>query len=169
MVVRVLLFFQLLLSVVFMFPFVYIVPLTLVVLTFLLVKKMRGKWSLIPHVSHLFLSNVLSFIISGPAPWTGLLFLLAAVVCRPCHVNIKREIQLTPRGVTMLHHVDARKRLRINLHGKLSQDQSALLDSRLDLPTEFFAVIGDVGERVVPLAVWPPAQFLHRREFMALG
>jgi hypothetical protein len=44
------------------------------------------------------------------------------------------------------HHVNAQEGLSIDFHGELSQDQSALLNSRLNLPMEHFAVVGVVGE-----------------------
>jgi hypothetical protein len=44
------------------------------------------------------------------------------------------------------HHVNAREGTSINFYGELSQDQSALLNSRLNLPMELLAVIGVVGE-----------------------
>jgi hypothetical protein len=69
----------------------------------------------------------------------------------------------------VFHHVDARKRLCVYSHGKLSEDQTALFDRRLDLPTQLFALIGDMGKRMMPLAVWSPVHLLRRREFMAFG
>jgi hypothetical protein len=79
---------------------IYVVPPASVVLTLIFVKEMRGERSLIPHVSHLFLGDVPSVIISGPVAWAGLLLFLATgvtdfffipamVVYRPCHVNIE--------------------------------------------------------------------------------
>jgi hypothetical protein len=44
------------------------------------------------------------------------------------------------------HHVNAREGPSIDFHGELSQDQSALLNSRLNLPMELFAVVDVVGE-----------------------
>jgi hypothetical protein len=44
------------------------------------------------------------------------------------------------------HHVNAREGPSIDFRGELSQDQSTLLNSRLNLPTELFAVVGVVGE-----------------------
>jgi hypothetical protein len=44
------------------------------------------------------------------------------------------------------HHVNAREGPSIDFHGELSQDQSTLLNSQLNLPTKLFAVIGVVGE-----------------------
>src|SRR4051812_35444785 len=73
-----------------------------VVLPLIFVKEMRRERSLIPHVSHLFLGEVPSVIISGPVAWAGLLlfatavtafsFVPAMVVYRPCHVDIEREL-----------------------------------------------------------------------------
>jgi hypothetical protein len=40
------------------------------------------------------------------------------------------------------YHVNAWERLSIDFHGELPQDQWALLNNRLNLPTELFAVIG---------------------------
>src|SRR4051812_36083750 len=81
---------------------IYVVPPASVVLPLIFVKEMRGERSLIPHVSHLFLGEVPSVIISGPVARSGLLLFLATgvtdffsipamVVYRPCHVNIERE------------------------------------------------------------------------------
>jgi hypothetical protein len=44
------------------------------------------------------------------------------------------------------HHDNAREGPSINFHGELFQDQSALLNSRLNLLTELFVVVGVVGE-----------------------
>jgi hypothetical protein len=44
------------------------------------------------------------------------------------------------------YHVNARERPSIDFHGELPQDQSALLNSRLNLPMELLAVISGVGE-----------------------
>jgi hypothetical protein len=44
------------------------------------------------------------------------------------------------------YHVNAREGPSIDFHGELSQDQSTLLNSWLNLPTELFAVVGGVGE-----------------------
>jgi hypothetical protein len=91
------------------------------------------------------------------------------VVYKACHVNTEREVWLTPYRVIAFHHVDARKRLRVHFHGKLTKDQTALFYRRLDLLTQHFAVVGDMGERVMPLAVRSSVQLLHRRDFMAFG
>jgi hypothetical protein len=105
---------------------------------------------LIPHVSHLFFGDVLPFTFPGPIAGTGPL-LLVAVSRWSCHVNIEREIQtvlrrpLTCIPVTF-YHVNARERPSIDFYGKLPQDQSALLNSQLNLPTELFAVVGGMGK-----------------------
>jgi hypothetical protein len=119
---------------------------------------MRGEWPLIPHVPHLFFSDVLPFTFSGPIAGTDPL-LLVATSQWSCHIDVKREIQSASHILfTCIHvtfyHVNAWERLSINFHGELSQDQSALLNSRLNLPTEFFAVVGGVGEQMMPLAIW---------------
>jgi hypothetical protein len=44
------------------------------------------------------------------------------------------------------HHVNTQEGPSIDFHGELSQDQSALLNSQLNLLTELFAVVGGVGE-----------------------
>jgi hypothetical protein len=43
-------------------------------------------------------------------------------------------------------HVNAREGPSIDFYGELSQDQLALLNSRLNLPMELFAVVGVVDE-----------------------
>jgi hypothetical protein len=111
---------------------------------------MRGEWPLIPHMPHLFFSDVLSFAFSGPIAGTGPL-LLVAMSQWSCHIDVKREIQSVSRRPfacihVIFYHVNAWEWPSINFHGELSQDQSALLNSRLNLPTELFAVVGGVGE-----------------------
>ena len=69
----------------------------------------------------------------------------------------------------MFYHVDAGKRLCVDFHGKLTEDQTALFDRRLDLPTELFAVIGDMGERVMPLAGLPQSPRLLLPRPILLG
>jgi hypothetical protein len=44
------------------------------------------------------------------------------------------------------YHVNARERLNIDFQGELPQDQSTLLNNRLNLPTELFAVVGGMGK-----------------------
>jgi hypothetical protein len=53
---------------------------------------------------------------------------------------------LLARIPVTFHHVYAREGPSIDIYGELSQDQSALLNSRLNLPSELFAVVGVVGE-----------------------
>jgi hypothetical protein len=117
----------------------------------------------------LFFSDVTPVVVPGPVTLASVVFFLATVVRRPYHVHIEREIKLTPRRVIWFHHVDARERLRVHFHGKLPKDQTALFYRCLDLPTQLFAVIGDMGERMMPLTVRSPVHLLHRREFMAVG
>src|SRR3954471_4409407 len=80
-----------------------VAPPASVVLPLVLIKEMRRERSLVPHVPHLFPGEVPSIIISGPIAWAGLLFFFAMVVtalslvpamvvCRPCHVDIEREL-----------------------------------------------------------------------------
>jgi hypothetical protein len=110
---------------------------------------MRGERPLILHVSHLFFADVLPFAFPGPIAGTGPL--LIAVSRWSCHINVEREIQTVSRipliciPVTF-YHVNARERPSINFHDELPQDQSALLNSRLNLPTELFAVVGGMGK-----------------------
>jgi hypothetical protein len=111
---------------------------------------MCGEWSLIPHVPHLFFSDVLSFTFPGTIAGTAPL-LLVVTSQWSCHIDVEREIQsVSHRLFTFIHvtfyHVNAWERLSINFYGELSQDQSAMLNSRLNLPTELFAVVGGVGE-----------------------
>jgi hypothetical protein len=111
---------------------------------------MRGEWPLIPHVAHLFFSDVLPFAflgpIAGPAP-----LLLIMTSQWSCHIDVEREIQSVSHKLfacihVTFYHVNAWEWPSINFHGELSQDQSALLNSRLNLPMKLFAVIGGVGE-----------------------
>jgi hypothetical protein len=112
---------------------IHVISPTSVILMLIFVKEMRGEWSLIPHASHFFLGQVPSVIILGPVAWIGLLFILATgvtafcfilsmAVHQPGHVDIKRETWLASYGVTEIHHVDARKRMCVYFHGKLSED-----------------------------------------------
>jgi hypothetical protein len=105
---------------------------------------------LIPHVSHLFFGDVLPFTFPGPIAGTAPLLLVTASRWS-CHINIEREIQTASRrpltciSVTF-YHVNAWEQPSIDFHGKLPQDQLALLNSRLNLSTELFAVIGGMGK-----------------------
>jgi hypothetical protein len=111
---------------------------------------MRGERLLISHVSHLFYSDVLPLAFPGPIVGTGPLLLIAASRWS-CHINVEREIQMAShRPLTCIpmtfYHVNTRERLSIDIHGELPQDQSALLNSRLNLLTELFSVIGGMGK-----------------------
>jgi hypothetical protein len=111
---------------------------------------MHGEWPLIPHVPHLLFSDVFPFAFPGPIAGTGPLLLIATSQWS-CDIDVEREIQSASRRPficipVIFYHVNARERLSINFHGELSQDQSALLSSRLNLLTELFAVVGGVGE-----------------------
>jgi hypothetical protein len=134
---------------------------------------MRREWPLIPYVPHLFFSDVLPFAFLGLIAGTGPL-LLVMMSQWSCHIDVEREIQSASRKpFTCIHvtfyHVNAWERPSINFHGELSKDQSALLNSRLNLPFELFAVIGGVREKVMPLAIWSPLYLLCCRKLMALG
>jgi hypothetical protein len=123
---------------------------TLPILVFIFLEQMHRERPLIPHVSHLFFGDVLLFAFSGPIVETGPLLLIAASRWT-CHVDVERKIQSAlckplARIPVTFHHVNAREGPSIDFHGELSQDQSALLNSRLNLPMELFAVIGVVGE-----------------------
>jgi hypothetical protein len=111
---------------------------------------MHGEWPLIPHVPHLLFSDVFPFAFPGPIVGTGPL-LLVMTLQWSFHIDVEHEIQSASRRpftyIPMtFYHVNDRERPSINFHGELSQDQSALLNSRLNLSTELFAVIGGVGE-----------------------
>jgi hypothetical protein len=122
----------------------------LLILVFIFLEQMRGEWPLIPHVPHLLFSDVFPFIFPWPIAGAGLL-LLVAMLQWSCHIDVEREIQSASRRPftcipVTFYHVNARERRSINFHGELSQDQSALLNSRLNLLTELFAIVGGVGE-----------------------
>jgi hypothetical protein len=111
---------------------------------------MRGERLLIPLVPHLFFGDVLPFAFLGPIVMTSPLLLITASWWS-CHINVEREIQtVSRRPLTCIpvtfYHVNAREQPSIDFHGELPQDQSALLNSRLNLPTELLAVVGSVGE-----------------------
>jgi hypothetical protein len=111
---------------------------------------MRGERLLIPHVSHLFFVDVLLFAFPGPITGTGPLLLVPASQWT-YHVDVKQKIQSVScrplaRIPVTFHHVNAQEGPSINFYGELSQDQSTLLNSRLNLSMELFAVIGIVGE-----------------------
>jgi hypothetical protein len=99
---------------------------------------------------HQFFSDVLPFAFPGPIAGTGPL-LLVVTSQWSCHIDVEHEIQSASRrpfsGIHVtFYHVNAWERPSINFHGELSQDQSALLNSRLNLPTKLFVVVGGVGE-----------------------
>jgi hypothetical protein len=111
---------------------------------------MRGERPLILHVSHLFFGDVLPFTFLGPIAGTGPLLLVAASWWS-YHIDVEREIQMASRRpltcIPMIfYHVNVPERPSINFHGELPQDQSDLLNSRLNLPTELFAVVGGMGK-----------------------
>jgi hypothetical protein len=67
------------------------------------------------------------------------------------HINVEREIQTTSHRLltcsyVTFYHVNSRDWSSIDFHGELPQDQSTLLNSQLNLPTELFAVIGGMGK-----------------------
>jgi hypothetical protein len=131
----------------FVFSFVLA---TLPILVFIFLEQMCGEWLLIPHVPHLLFSDVFPFAFSGPITGTGPL-LLVAMSQWSCHIDVEHEIQSAScRPFTCIpmtfYHVNAREWPSINFYGELSQDQSALLNSRLNLSTKLFAVVGGVGE-----------------------
>jgi hypothetical protein len=111
---------------------------------------MRGEWLLIPHVPHLFFRDVLPFAFPGPI--MGICPLLLIVTLQwSYHIDVEREIQSASRRLfacihVTFYHVNAWERPSIHFHGELSQDQSALLNSQLNLPTELFSVVGCLGE-----------------------
>jgi hypothetical protein len=99
---------------------------------------------------HLLFSDVFSFAFLGPIVGTGPLVLVTTSQWS-CHIDVEREIQSASRRPftcipVTFYHVNVRERPSINFYGELSQDLSALLNSRLNLSTELFAVIGGVGE-----------------------
>jgi hypothetical protein len=111
---------------------------------------MHGEWPLIPHVPHLFFSDVLPFAFLEPIVGTGPLLLIVTSQWS-YHIDVEREIQSASRRPfacihVTFYHVNAWERPSIDFFSELSQDQSALLNSRLNLPTELFAVVGGVDE-----------------------
>jgi hypothetical protein len=101
-------------------------------------------------VPHLLFSDVFPFTFLGPIAGSGPL-LLVVTSQWSCHIDVKHEIQSASRRPftcipVTFYHVNTREWSSINIHGELSQDQSTLLNSRLNLSIELFAVIGGVGE-----------------------
>jgi hypothetical protein len=122
---------------------------TLPILVFIFLEQMHEEWPLIPHVPHLLFIDVFPFTFLGPIAGTGPLLITTSQWS--CHIDVEREIQsVSRRPFTCIpmtfYHVNAWERPSINFHGELSQDQSALLNSRLNLSMELFAVVGGVGE-----------------------
>jgi hypothetical protein len=120
------------------------------ILVFIFLEQMRGEWPLLPHVPHLLFSDVFPFAFLGLIAGIGPLLLITTSQWS-CHIDVECEIQSASRRPftyipVTFYHVNARERPSINFHGELSQDQSALLNSRLNLSTELFVVIGGVGE-----------------------
>jgi hypothetical protein len=150
MIARIIMFLQTPPSTVFIFFIFWFILATLPMLVFIFLEQMCGERPLILYVSHLFFGDVLLFAFLGLIAGTGHLLLITASQWT-YHVDVKRKIQsascgpLTRISVTF-HHVSAREGPSIDFHGELSQDQLALLNSWLNLPTELFAVIGVVGE-----------------------
>jgi hypothetical protein len=85
-------------------------------------------------VSHLFFGVVLPFAFLGPIAGTGPLLLVTAS---------RRPLAYIPMT---FYHVNARERPSIDFHSELPQDQLTLLNSRLNLPIELFAVVGGMGK-----------------------
>jgi hypothetical protein len=105
----------------------------LLVLILVLPEKIRRSWPLIPYVPYLPFCNIFILFILGP---------------------IARIVQLSPcRPIVTFHHIDTRERLSVDFHGGLAQDQSALFNSRLYLPTEFLTIACAVGKRIMPFAI----------------
>jgi hypothetical protein len=150
MIAHILTSLQTLPGIVFIFFIFRFVLATLSILVFIFLEQMHGGWSLILHVPHLLFSDVFPFAFLGPIMGTGPLLLIATLQWS-YHIDVKREIQSASRRPftcipVTLYHVNAWEGPSINFHGELSQDQLALLNSRLNLSMELFAVIGGLGE-----------------------
>jgi hypothetical protein len=101
-------------------------------------------------MSHLFFGDVLSITFLGPITGTGPLLLVMASWWS-YHINVEHEIQTASRRPltcipVTFYHDNTRERPSIDFHGELPQDQSAMRNSRLNLPTELFAVVGGMGK-----------------------
>ena len=108
------------------------------VLVLVLFQKPIGSWELIADVTHLFFSNMLLLrliFILGPFARSGLFPLLVTAVHGSRHVDLECQVLAHRSKIRQLHHVSLRERLTVLLHRVLGQNLSALLDSRLDLPT----------------------------------
>jgi hypothetical protein len=134
---------------IFRFP-----PEALLVLILIFPEKIRRSWTLIPYIPYLLFCDISFFLSLGSI--AGISLFIGGLVSRrnPCHVDAEREVQLSPcRPIMMFHHIYTRKRLSVYLHGGLSQDQPALFNSRLDLPTELLAITRAVSKGVVPFTI----------------
>ena len=101
-------------------------------------QKPNGSWELVADVMHLFFSNMLLLrlvFILGPFARSGLSPLLITAAHGSRHVDLKRQILVLSSKIRQLYHVSLWEWLTVHFHRVLGQDQSALLDSRLDLPT----------------------------------
>ncbi len=103
-----------------------------------------------------------------------ILFLLLLVILPLVLVNNLSRIHLKTLSVSSIsysascmHHID-RKRITIGLHRLLGVIKLyfSSLNSRMDLLSEDFAIIGRMRPRVVPLTMPPLAQFLSRWDCM---
>jgi hypothetical protein len=150
MITQIFTFLQTLPSTVFSFFIFRFILATLSILVFIFLEQIRGERPLILHVSHMFFCDVLLFVFLGLIVGTSPLLLVVASQWT-CHVDVEQKIQSASCRLLAcipmtFHHVNAREGPSIDFHGKLSHDQSALLNSRLNLPTELFAIVGVVGE-----------------------
>jgi hypothetical protein len=137
---------------IFRFP-----PEALLVLILIFPEKVRRSWTLIPYIPYSLFCDIFFFLLLGLIAGISLFIVGLVSRCHPCHVNAEREVQLSPcRPVMMFHHVYTRKRLSVYLHGGLAQDQSALFNSRLDLPTELLAITRVVSKGVMPFTIRSP-------------
>jgi hypothetical protein len=152
----------------------------LVILTHILVEEVIREGSLISYVLHFSLCDVALAIMMEPIAWSGLLCVLAMraaalvsifarVVPRSYHVDAERGSWLATFRVSAFHHVNGGEGLGVDLHGVLVENQTSLFYRHLDLLTPHPAVVGGMGERVMPFAVWLSIQLLYRGEFETFG
>jgi hypothetical protein len=123
------------------------------VLVFVFLEQVCREWSLVTYAPHLIFSDVLLLSPLGPIAWIGLLFLLVVASCGTGHADVEREVQLAMCGpppfiavAGLVDHIDIREWVRVDSHLVLTQDKSALFNSRLNLLAEFVAVFGGVRE-----------------------
>jgi hypothetical protein len=134
---------------IFRFP-----PEALLVLVLIFPEKVRRSWTLIPYIPYSLFRDISFFLLLGPIAGISLFIVSPVSRCHPCHVDAEREIQLSScRPVMMFHHIYTRKRLSVYLHGGLSQDQSALFNSRLDLSTKLLAITRAVSKGIMPFTI----------------